>query len=215
LFAANRRKQERMQRVIEEQMMRGADTREALEAALDEVVPPIDWDEDAEQNEEVAELIAEMNEACREAVEEPWQGSLPEAVRSDDSDDEEFERMERDPVKKRATELLMAFFKLEDRRGKHSPNMDTLMRNAMEVTGGLAQVMPLPPAYDMDDSETGLALVQLKRALRGAAFVRGTLFLLRAEKTIDESQFRLFMDEIEAISAQITDLLGSVREAQA
>ena len=44
-----------------------------------------------------------------------------------------------------ATKLLMEFFDVAKRSGDRSPNLDTLIRNAMEVTGGLAQVLPLPP----------------------------------------------------------------------
>jgi hypothetical protein len=212
LFAENRRKQERMERVMEERMAAGADTREALEAAMEEVVPIIDWD-DEEDDEETAAWIAEMNEACREEAQEPWQESLPDAVRGD-ADDEPFERMERHPLQQQATKLLMEFFAMAKRSGDRSPNLDTLVRNAMEVTGGLAQVLPLPPAYEIDENKAGLGLVQLKRALRGAAFVRGTLFLLRAEKLIDDDDCRRFIGEADAISKQITELLRTIRESQ-
>jgi hypothetical protein len=218
LFAENRRKQERMQRVIEERIAAGADTDEAFDAALEEVVPSIDWADEDEDDEETAAWIAEMNEACREAVEEPWQESLPDAVRGDA--DHPFERMQRDPLQQQATKLLMEFFDMEKRSGEHhrgdgrSPNFDTLIRNALEVTGGLAQVLPLPPPYEMDDSKQGLALVQLKRALRGAAFVRGALFLLSAEQLVEDEECRRFIGEVDAISNQITNLLRSIRESQ-
>jgi hypothetical protein len=215
LFAENRRKQERMSRVIDEQLARGADASDALDAAIEEVVPPVDWDQEADRDPEMAEWIAELNEACRAAVEEPWQESLPEAVRSDADAVDEFERMERHPLQQQAKKLLMDFYELAERSGERSPNLDALMRNAMEITGGLAQTLPLPPAYEIDDIKAGLGLVQLKRALRGAAFVRGALFLLRAEKVITEEEFRRFMDEADAISTQITDLLRMIREAQA
>jgi hypothetical protein len=202
-----------MERVMEERMAAGADTREALEAAMEEVVPGADWD-DEEDDEETAAWIAEMNEACREAAQEPWQESLPDAVRGDDDEERPFERMERDPLQKQATKLLMEFFDMAKRSGDQSPNLDTLVRNAMEVTGGLAQVLPLPPPYEIDENKAGLALVQLKRALRGAAFVRGTLFLLRAEKLIDDDDCRRFIGEADAISKQITELLRTIRESQ-
>ncbi len=212
LFTENRRKQERTQRVMEERIAGGADTREALEAALEEVVPSTDWDDD-EDDAETAAWIAEMNEACRAAIEEPWQESLPDAVRGD-ADDGRVERMERHPLQQQATTLLMEFFDMAKRSGDRSPNLDTLVRNAMEVTGGLAQVLPLPPAYEIDDSQAGLALVQLKRALRGAAFVRGTLFLLRAEQLVEDEECRRFIGEADAISKQIFDLLRTIRESQ-
>jgi hypothetical protein len=154
-----------------------------------------------------------MNEACRAAVDDPWQESLPDAVRGDA--DHPFERMQRDPLQQHATKLLMEFFDVAKRSGDRSPNLDTLIRNAMEITGGLAQVLPLPPPYEMDDGEKGLALVQLKRSLRGAAFVRGTLFLLRAENIVDDGECRRFIGEADEISKQITELLRAIRESQA
>ncbi len=128
LFAENRRKQERMERVMEERIAAGADTGEALDAALDEVVPSMDWDddEDREDDEEKAAWIAEMNEACRAAVEEPWQESLPEAVRGDADEIDAFEQMERHPLQQQATKLLMEFFDIGKRSGDRSPNLDTL-----------------------------------------------------------------------------------------
>ncbi len=218
LYRENRRKQERMERVMEEQLIRGEDAREALEAAIEDVVPPIDWDDDAEQDGDrsaVAELIAELNESSRAAAEdEPWQEGVSEWGRPDDEDDA-FERMERHPLQQQATNLLLAFHNLAERVGERSPSIDMLMRNAMEVTGGLAQVMPLPPVYEMDDSDVGLSLVQLKRALRGAGFMRGALFLLRSEELLGDDEFRRYTDEADALSDQITNHLRSIREAKA
>jgi hypothetical protein len=66
----------------------------------------------------------------------------------------------------------------------------------------------------MDDGDTGLRLVQLKRALRGAAFVQGTLFLLRSDKTITNEEFKQFIAEAESLSTQIVGLLRTIRESQ-
>jgi hypothetical protein len=178
----------------------------------------MDWAEDDEDEDggraEVAELIEELNEASRAAVEEPWQESVPEAARDDD-DKNVFERMQRHPLQRQATKLLMEFFDIAKRGDERSPNCDLLIRNALEITGGLAQTLPLAPTYEMDNGDAGLSLVQLKRALRGAAFVRGALFLLHSEKTVTEDEFHRFMTEADAISTHITDLLRTIREAQA
>jgi hypothetical protein len=88
------------------------------------------------------------------------------------------------------------------------------MRSASEITGGLAQVLPLAPAYEIDETEVGLGLVQLKRALRGAAFVRGALFLLRADELVRDEDFRNSMDECDSISEQIVELLRTLRASQ-
>ena len=207
LYQENRRKQERLERAIEERLAQGEDMREALEAAMEEVVPQIDWED--ERNAD-----AEHDEAAD--AKESWRESLPEAARSDESadDDDSFERMERHPLQQQATNLLLAFHKAAERIGDRSPGIDLLIRNACEVTGGLAQVLPLPPVYEIDDIKAGHSIVQLKRALRGAAFVQGALFLLRSDKLLDEDMFRKFMAEVDSISKQITDLLRAVREAQ-
>jgi hypothetical protein len=213
MFAHNRRNQERMHRVIEERTLRGEDPGDAFEAAIEEVIAPMDWAEDdediSEGRREVLELIEELDEASQAAAEETWQ---PE---DEAEDGNEFERMERHPLQQQATRLLMEFYDLSKRAEKRPGNIDTLLVNAMEITGGLAQVLPLSPTYEMDDNEAGLAFVQLKRALRGAAFVHGTLFLLHAEKTVTDEEFRRFLAESKSISKQINDLLRSIRERQA
>jgi hypothetical protein len=214
LFAENRRKQERMERVVEEQMLRGEDTRDALEAAMNEVVPQLDWIADDGGEGDTPEAFAADSNFDEPPVEdESWRESFPEALLNDDHE-EPFAAMQRHPLQQQATNLLTEFFDLAKRTKSSSSNIETLMRNALEVTGGLAQVLPLPP-YEADESKTGLALVQLKRALRGAAFVRGTLYLLRTDQLVDDAEFRRFMSEADAISNQLIDLLRSVREAQA
>lgn len=108
----------------------------------------------------------------------------------------------------------MRFYELAKQNEKRSPNFDLLMRSASEVTGGLAQVLPIAPAYETDDTEIGLGLVQLKRALRGAAFARGALFLLRADELVGDDDFRSSMDECDSISQQIVELLRTLRESR-
>jgi hypothetical protein len=215
LFAHNRRKQERMERVMEEQMLRGEDTRDALEAAINEVVPHLDWQDDDDNDDDAPEVLAddrEFDEA--DTKDEPWRESIPDAEMDHDHE-ELFAAIQRHLLQQQATNLLCSFFDLAKRSKVRSANIDTLVRNAMEITGGLAQVLPLPPSYELDDSEAGLSLVQLKRALRGAAFVQGTLFLLRADKTIMDVEFKKFIAEAESLSAQILDLVRTVREEQA
>jgi hypothetical protein len=74
-------------------------------------------------------------------------------------------------------------------------------------------VLPLPPVYDIDDIETGLSLVQLKRALRDAAFARGALFLLRSDQLLEDAEVRKHIDTLDDISSQIVDLVRMLREA--
>ncbi|MEX2315711.1 MAG: hypothetical protein WD669_01075 [Pirellulales bacterium] len=227
MFNHNRRNQERMSRVIDEKTLGGDDSEAAFHDAIEEVIAPFDWmedDEPSEERREVLDRIDELNEASRAAVEEaeetdsePWQESLPAeaGINGDDDDaDDPFGRTERDPLQQQTTNLLMSFYDLAERLGERTQSVDILMRSAMEITGGLAQVLPLPPPYEIDDTEAGLSLVQLKRALRGAAFVRGAFFLLRDEKAVDDDEFKKYMNESDAISKQIVEMIRSIREAR-
>ena len=135
----------------------------------------------------------------RSPPEEPW---------SADVDAEAFDNPPkpfRDPLLERATQL---FFKVAD-QVRPSPDSapDTQLAHAGELCGGLAQVLPLPPVYEMDYTDRGLAMVQLKRALRGAAFLRGTLYNQR-----DPEATKPLLDELEAIEGEIIDHLRSVRQ---
>ena len=61
-----------------------------------------------------------------------------------------------------------------------------------------------------DDAEDyGLRIVQLKRALRGAAFARGALFPLRS--TMSEEQFDELFRTLEQMETDIVSELGKVR----
>ena len=74
----------------------------------------------------------------------------------------------------------------------------------MEISGGLAQAL----GFDDDDEfAAGLCVVQLKRALRGAAFALGALFPLRADGLIDESIFEELHATLEGLQSDIYDEL--------
>jgi hypothetical protein len=66
----------------------------------------------------------------------------------------------------------------------------------------------------MDDGAAGRSLVLLTRALRGAAFVGGALFRLRGEKQLEEAQFTIYYEVVDAISKQIVELIRAIRDAQ-
>lgn len=216
MFRSNRRKQERMTRTLEEQMAQGADTEEAFEAAIEEVVAPLDWlgEDDAVAGDADDEFDAGIENGDELEADDSWRAGLPDESFDVAAEEQEgsFDSMERHPLQQQATGLLLGFYEMVKAEGNRSPNVDLLLRSASEITGGLAQVLPLAPVYELDETDVGLGLVQLKRALRGAAFVRGALFLLRAELLIPEEFFRKWMDECESISRQIVELLRMLRE---
>lgn len=63
---------------------------------------------------------------------------------------------------------------------------------------------------DFEDRD-GWGRVQLRRALRGAAFARGALFALRGEGVIDPATFDELRHTVESLRA---DILGELKRAQ-
>ena len=78
------------------------------------------------------------------------------------------------------------------------------MTGACEISGGLAQALSFE---DDDEFAAGLCVVQLKRALRGAAFAPGALFPLRADGLIDEGVFKELHATLEGLQSDIYDEL--------
>jgi hypothetical protein len=98
---------------------------------------------------------------------------------------ERAENEERRPLLQRAMDLLQrldGLFRDKDPRSAHA--LGTLYRRAGDAMGGLAQALS---GSDHEADDHGLRVLQLKRALRGAALARGALFPLRS--TIGREQF--------------------------
>jgi hypothetical protein len=211
LFQENRRRQEQMERSMQERLLRGADIEDALDETMEQMAPfhPDD-------NEEDAEHIAELAAWEHSEEDEPWSDAddlEPVTAGAEDSGVDLLGR-KRHPLQEQATKLLLDLGDATRHHGRPHPQIDLALRNACEITGGLAQVHPLPPAYELDDMDVGMGLTQLKRALRGAAFVAGALFLLRDSGVIDKPQFELFHNACQTISGEIISLMKHVRESQ-
>lgn len=175
LFEHNRRQQERLQRAIEERLGRGEDDESAFANALHDLGLEVPGEEPGEEDE-----------PWREEQEPSDGAAVPDEAGSGDGDEEEDPleaEEERHPLLQRAMDLLKhlhAAFRDADPR--LSSSLHTLFQGAGDAMGGLAQA--LGGRGDEDDSgDYGLRVVQLKRALRGAAFARGALFPLRPAVT--------------------------------
>jgi hypothetical protein len=207
LFNQNRRQQERLQRAIEELRSRGVDDETALRDALREVVP----DNPQEETED-------SDEPWRDDEQLTFGESPEEEAVADDADfplagDDEFtaDGAERHPLLQQATDLFVrlgTIFPDEDPRFAHS--LGTLYQGVGDAMGGLAQALP-----DRDDDEAdnfGLRVVQLKRALRGAAFARGAVFPLRS--AINKEHYEELHQTLERMQKEIFSELGRVRAAR-
>ena len=201
-YKEQRRKQESLHRAIEEQLQSGVDHDEAFENAM--------------RNEGIVDMpVDDDRDAVHEEEEEPWHESLSEELDDEvvDSDEDSFDsfHVERHPLQQAASDLHLRIFKLF----KHIPrdrtsSIEVLMGGVGEIGGGLAQALSeRRPA--MDGLNRGLALVQLKRALRGAAFAKGALPPLRADGLFDDATFEELWSTLTKIESGILDELQRVR----
>jgi len=199
----NRRQQERMQRAIEERRSRGVDVETAFEDALRDVIPDVP-DEESERSEEP--WTDDEHAPFGESLEDEAAG---EGAGFREADDNRFEaeEEERHPLLQQAMDLLErldTLFRDEDPR--YGPSLGMLYQGAGDAMGGLAQALG---RRDQDAEHYGLCLVQLKRALRGAAFARGALFPLRS--TMSTGQFDELFRTLEQMETDIVSELGKVR----
>ncbi len=179
-YKENRRRQERVSRAIEEHLARGDDVADAFDAAMLEETAAGLPDEP-----EPMEPSGPWQEQPEAEVDEPWKESLPEAAGEDDQDGDINDRP-RHPLQQRTFDLMLRLHKLFGSGPRAADShQEVLLHGAGEILGGLAQ------ALEADDSQkmVGLPVVQLKRALRGAAFALGALFPLR-ERSAGPSRLR-------------------------
>ncbi len=202
----NRRRQERMQRAIEELRSRGLDHETAFQEALREVAPDFP-DEETEQSDE----------PWREDDHAPFGESLVDEAAGEragfpeSGDDQiEAEDEERHPLLQKAMDLLVRFSTLfPDEDPRFAASLGTLYRGAGDAMGGLAQALA---HRDHDALDSGLRVVQLKRALRGAAFARGALFPLRS--TIGAEEFDELFRTLQQMETGIVSELCKLRSEQ-
>jgi hypothetical protein len=203
MFKHNRRQQERLQRAIEEGRRRGLDDETALRGAMREVVPEVP-DEEIEQSDEPWR-DDEDSSFGKALAEEPAR----EGVGFREAGDNLFEAQEkkRHPLQQKAMDLLLRLDTvLPDGDQRSAPALGTLYQGAGDVMGGLAQA--LSDRGD-DDDLYGLRVVQLKRALRGAACARGVLFPLRA--SMSREHFDELYETLGEMEKAIFSELGRVR----
>jgi hypothetical protein len=199
---ANRRRQERLHRAIQERLSRGEDPHEAFHAAMGDIGLPDLREELARRRDEEDEFQDESDDD----EDAPWRESLPDALRN-----EEYEtRIDRHPLQKQALDLELRLYhllELDDRRNAH---LELLYRGLGDLAGGLVQALGCedwqpPPS---------LAVPQLKRALRGAAYAQGALFSLRAEEIASEEVFNELHGALKTLEDGTLDQLRRIREAR-
>ena len=215
MFRDQRRKQEKMTRLIDERTLSGASTEKAFDEAMSDPgmldVPDAGvaaYDEASkEEADEDAMDVKEMNRICEEAVREVEEKKKARAPR----------RPKRHPLQERMHELTLRALRLEGRKGAGPDGpVSQIVQGILEMSGGLAQVLG-SHAFGDDDEEdddggmAGLNVVQLKRALRGAAFALGALAPAAAAKRLKETDAAFIRKEGEAIAAEMRKRLDAER----
>jgi hypothetical protein len=134
---------------------------------------------------------------------ESWSDSLDSKPFDEWTD---FDRRPQHPTVERAEQLLREIMKLRVRDSGRDSFASVATRGLMDIVGGLVQA-----THDGHDarSDRALAIVQLKRALKGHAFCRGAIFGLRGTDQIDKMNSDRFHEELEAILESIHDLMAA------
>ncbi len=210
-FKEQRRKQERLHRAIEERRARGDETGDALLGAMrDEGMI------DLPGEPSLSDALREMTEAVEEEEgeeDEPWRESLPDALREADEEasDDWLGDDESHPLLERVMDLNARLYDLAAAaEGQQNGNFQSLLGATGEMLGGLAQALGGPDF----EPPSGLSLVQLKRALRGAAFAFGMLFPLRDDGLLGQAEFDDLIATLQSLQTDIYAELARLRDAR-
>ena len=224
-YKENRRRQEHVHRAIEEHLARGDDIEDAFDAAiLEETALGLPDESPA------LEPSDHWTEALEAEDDEPWRESPPSPP-GDNDGHEDFAERRHHPLQQRALDLMLRLHKLlgseTEAAGSHP---DILLQGAGDMLGGLAQALGEPFQFSSDGAPTegwsgtvpfsvsdfqplpGLSVVQLKRALRGAAFALGALFPLRANGALDQAAFDELHHTIQDLQTDVFAELSRLRQ---
>ena len=178
----------------------------------------------------------EVGHAFREALREEGIAGLPEPDGSSDDDwldfdgeeleenakdteetdetraAEEEERRAREdhPLMRRMTELTRRVLRLPERKDLLPGSfLDPLIQGVLDMSGATAQIVSV---LTERDAPRGLLIVQLKRALRGAAFARGAIFPARHFGMLSAKNADYFWRAIAETERQLQSELQKTRE---
>lgn len=200
----------RLIRRIAESTAAGMSVEDAMELALREEglkIPQLidSTDDPPEETEDDCSAVSSLTDQ-----QESWRASL-DTHSFDESLHNEFDCNREHPTIKVAQNLLLQIMQLEDPgTGLHSFRSGAT-RGLMDVVGGLVQA-----TSDCLDSQCdrALAIVQLKRALKGHAFCRGAIFGLRSSNSIDEATSQHFHTELAVLLESIHVLMAAAWDEQ-
>jgi len=204
-YAEHRRKQERMHRQVEEALARGEDHEAAFSRAIESEGIGLEKSIMGEEEEE---------EGWEKFGGPPCPECNPEEPEKWDPEPSGFEESLRDamhPLQEKARELLLRVSALrrEDPKRISDPLLE-VESGLLEVNGGLAQALG-PYGQEGGQDKAGWNLVQLKRALRGAAFSQGALFRAKNEGQVDAETFGSLHTAVDSLQDDLLIEIGAAR----
>lgn len=229
MYKQNRRTQERMHRHMEEHLAAGEDYDTAFEHAMADIGLPIPADD---PTDELADINSDFFENPLDGSDddlpidtsdddEDWSAADDDAGQPDadtnGTDAVEEYRAERHPLLERASQFWLHLHNLfRDNPSAPELALQTLFQGAGDLCGGLAQALRDPDAPDEEEwpCARGLSIVQLKRALRGIAFIRGALFQLGASNAIPRDLCDSLHETLRQIENDTFHELGRLRDTQ-
>ncbi len=171
----------------------------------------------AEAAEDIDVLTARIERVARLVQQSLARPPEHPPVRLDDDESDsyysfEMGQPERHPLQQAVSDLwVLASQRLSENRKGNCNLIQTYMHGLGDLAGGLAQAL-MDGETELDPMQRGLAIVQLKRALRGAAFASGALFPLRDMQLLGKDDFDDFHERLDKIRNHATDLLNRFRE---
>jgi hypothetical protein len=218
-YKENRRRQERVQRAIEEHLAQGDDYEDAFDAAMLEETSLGLPDESLG-----AESFDCATNESDDEEDSDWREGSPDVLDKSD-EDEDFSYRKHHPLQQRVFDLMLRLHTLLGAKSETAgDDQDVLFHGVAEMLGGLAQAFGVSSLVATDKNEIapfsdsayqpmlGLSLVQLKRALRGAAFALGALFPLRTAGILDKPTFNELYETIERLQTDIFAELTRLRQ---
>ncbi len=211
-YREQRRQQERISRVIDDEMRAGKRPSEALDAALSR---EMSWDVHDQDEERAAKLDTSDDwgrEDSRESEVElggSWR-SATDSMPYVEQDSLDCYGVEPHPLLQMALDFSLQVHLLLERNSLIQSSAAQILRQAIgELRGGLVQGLHCSEAT-LHSDRRGWAVVQMKRALRGTAFGRGAAFALRGGSHINHSEFEFLNEQFVGFQEEIQKLLATL-----
>jgi hypothetical protein len=197
------RRQAGLMRAMEERRLKGDEVGHAFREALrEEGIAGLPEPDGSGKDDDWLDLEDKELEENAEDTEETDEARAAE--------EEERRAHEEHPLMRRMTELTKRVLRLPERKDLLPGSfLDPLIQGVLEMAGATAQIVSV---LTQRDAPRGLLIVQLKRALRGAAFARAAIFPARHFGMLSGKNADYFWRMVMETERQLQSELRKTRE---